>query len=82
MQIFEKWSCVLLKYGKNAMWEIECGNATWYATQTHRIPFGHHPLFLESGEFSSIVDGCENLPHQDQCQTDGDDGANHAQNDT
>ena len=46
---------------------------------THRVPLGQHPLLLEPGELPAVVDGGEDLPHQDEGQTDGNDGADHTE---
>jgi hypothetical protein len=50
--------------------------------KTHRIPFGHHSLFLESGEFSSIVDGCEEFPQKKHCHTNKYDSGNDTEDNT
>ncbi len=49
---------------------------------TYSVPFGHHALFLESGKLSAVVDGGEDLPHQDEGEADGHDGADHAEDDS
>jgi len=48
---------------------------------TYSVPFGHHALFLESGKLPAVVDGGEHLPHQDEGEADGHDGADHAEDD-
>lgn len=48
---------------------------------TYRVPLGEPLLLLEPGVLPPVVDGGEDLPHEDEHEADGDDGADHAQDD-
>lgn len=55
---------------------------TGWESETYRVPLGHHSLFFEPSEFSAIVDGGEQLPQQQKCQTDENDSGYYSENDS
>lgn len=46
------------------------------------VPLGHHALLLELRVLAPVVDGGEDLPHEQQCQTNSHNGTNYAKDDT
>ena len=49
---------------------------------TYSVPLGIPSLVFKLCKLSSIVNSCENLPHQDKSQTDGHNSTYDPQNDT
>jgi hypothetical protein len=45
----------------------------------YSVPFGHHALVFELGEFSPIVDGSQQLPEEKQGKADQHNGSDDAQ---
>ena len=48
---------------------------------SYRVPLGEPLLLLEPGVLAPVVDGGEDLPHEDEHEADGDDGPDHPQDD-
>ena len=51
------------------------------ASVAYRVPFSHGSLLLKSCEFPSVMDGGEDLPHENQQQTDSHNCSYDTQND-
>jgi len=46
-----------------------------------RVPFGQHSLLFKLGELPPVVDACENLPHENESETNGHNGPNDTKDD-
>merc|ERR1719412_3419334 len=60
---------------------LECGGGLLENRILAGVPLGQHPLLLELGELPAVVDTREHLPHQDERQADGHDGADDPEDD-
>lgn len=49
---------------------------------THSVPLSHHSFFLELGELPPVVNGRQQFPQQQQCQSHEHHSTNHPKNDS